>query len=170
LNYSESSRTSHSRFEERRRFAPPMAKIRDPYVDGPPLARGGTGFDRSDSDHMSGMMMRSHMTAAKMGSTARAPNILAVSCTDGSHGVLPRDCDRSIGSIFRSRASFGLGVRLRSASHRSSWSAYWWSRHVIPFCDRYGRGPDCVIVRRRRLSAARKAGQGWPEATAAGGA
>src|SRR5687768_15288175 len=64
--------------------------------------------DRSDCGHMSGLMMRSHMTAAKMGSTARVPNMVAVSCTNGSHGVLPRDCDRSIRSIFRSRASFGL--------------------------------------------------------------
>src|SRR5437899_6990730 len=38
----------------------------------------GCGCDRSDCGHMSGLLMRSHMTAAKMGSTARVPNIAAV--------------------------------------------------------------------------------------------
>src|SRR5436190_19394471 len=47
----------------------------------------GCGCDRSDCGHMSGLLMRSHMTAAKMGSTARVPNIAAVSGTNGSHGV-----------------------------------------------------------------------------------
>jgi transposase len=42
--------------------------------------------DRSDCGHMSGLLWRSHMTAAKMGSTARAPNITAV-C---SHQRIPR--------------------------------------------------------------------------------
>jgi len=30
--------------------------------------------DRSDCDHMSGLLSRSHMTAAKMGSATRVPN------------------------------------------------------------------------------------------------
>ena len=34
--------------------------------------------DRSDCDHMSGLLSRSHRTAAKMGSATRVPNIIAV--------------------------------------------------------------------------------------------
>ena len=65
---------------------------------------------------MSGLLMRSHMTAAKMGFTARVPNMVAVFCTNGSHGV-SRDGDRSISSIFRSRASFGLRPPPRAEVH-----------------------------------------------------
>jgi hypothetical protein len=91
-----------------------------PICGRPPAGKRWNGvFDRSDCGHMSGLLMRSHMTAAKMGSTARAPNIVAVSGTNGSHGVLPRDCDRSIRSIFRSQASFGLR-REAEVSRRSS--------------------------------------------------
>jgi len=45
-----------------------------PYVDGPRLARGWAARDRIACDHMSGLLSRSHMTAAKMGSATRVPN------------------------------------------------------------------------------------------------
>ena len=62
--------------------------------------------DRSDCGHMSGLLMRSHMTAAKMGSTARVPNIGAVSSTIGSHGFcLVTVIDRSGPSSVLEQAS-----------------------------------------------------------------
>lgn len=45
-------------------------------------------------DHMSGLLSRSHMTAAKMGSATRGPNIAAACFADGSHGF-----PRVLGSI-----------------------------------------------------------------------
>ena len=140
-----------------------------PICGRPPTRKRRNCFsDRSDCGHMSGLLMRSHMTAAKMGSTARAPNIRAVSCTVGSHGVLPRDCDRSIRSIFRSRASFGLrrevaltpkfmicGSSIRSCDHLVFWS----------------EAPDCVVSPMAAAVEHRAQGrQGWPKATAEGGA
>ena len=50
--------------------------------------------DRIACDHMSGLMSRSHMTAAKMVSATRGPNIAAISDTNGSRGV-----SRVLGSI-----------------------------------------------------------------------
>src|SRR5258708_1709615 len=49
----------------------------DPYVDGPRLARWLQRVNRSDCDHMSGLLTRPHMTAAKMGSATRVPNSAA---------------------------------------------------------------------------------------------
>ena len=40
------------------------AKIRDPYVDGPRLARAAAACGQIACDHMSGLLSRSHMTAA----------------------------------------------------------------------------------------------------------
>ena len=45
-------------------------------------------------DHMSGLLSRPHMTAAKMGSATRGPNITAACFADGSHGF-----PRVLGSI-----------------------------------------------------------------------
>src|SRR5216683_6400371 len=61
----------------------------DPYVDGPRLARVAAAADRIACDHMSGLLSRSHTTAAKMGSTTRGPNNQTASFANGSHG-LPR--------------------------------------------------------------------------------
>src|SRR5258705_3007400 len=45
-------------------------------------------------DHMSGLLSRSHMTAAKMGSATRGPNSQTASFANGSHGL-----SRVLGSI-----------------------------------------------------------------------
>src|SRR5216683_6198988 len=45
-------------------------------------------------DHMSGLLSRSHMTAAKMGSATRGPNNQTASFANGSHGL-----SRVLGSI-----------------------------------------------------------------------
>ena len=41
----------------------------------PPLARGVSGACAIACDHMSGLFLRLQMTAAKMGSATRAPNM-----------------------------------------------------------------------------------------------
>ncbi|MPR11263.1 hypothetical protein [Microvirga tunisiensis] len=49
-----------------------------PYVDGPLLARVlNRILDRIVCGHMSGLLLRSHLTAAKMASATRVPNKLA---------------------------------------------------------------------------------------------
>jgi hypothetical protein len=49
-----------------------------PYVDGPLLARVlNSILDRIVCGHMSGLLLRSHLTAAKMASATRVPNKLA---------------------------------------------------------------------------------------------
>ena len=58
--------------------------------------------DRIACDHMSGLLSRSHMTAAKMGSATRVPNIIAVSASaDGFLGM-----SRVLGSIDHAICSF----------------------------------------------------------------
>ena len=121
--------------------------------------------DRSDCGHMSGLLSRSHMTAAKMGFTARAPNIIAVTDTNGFHGV-SRDCDRSIRSIFRSRASFGLRHE-DDASRRNSWDGR--KGHFDHLVCR-GGARMLRFTDGGALSARAQGRQGWPQATAAGGA
>src|SRR5712691_10936307 len=94
----------------------------NPYVDGPLLARAlqlrigslaiicgrppacksFAAADRIACDHMSGLLMRSHMTAAKMGFATRGPNIIAMSGTaDGFLGVFRvlRSIDHTICSV-----------------------------------------------------------------------
>src|SRR6266851_8586745 len=66
---------------------------RDPYVDGPLVARV-VRVNPIACDHMSGLLSRSHMTAAKMGSATRGPNNQTASFANGSHGL-----SRVLGSI-----------------------------------------------------------------------
>jgi len=67
--------------------------------------------DRIACDHMSGLLMRSHMTAAKMGFATWVPNSMAVSkIATGLPGV-SHVSDRSIAPSAPSRASSGLSVR-----------------------------------------------------------
>jgi len=84
---------------------PSSLRKQDPYVDGPLVAE----FVRVNPiacDHMSGLLSRSHMTAAKMGSATRGPNNQTASFANGSHG-LSRVLDRSITLIYSSK----LGLR-----------------------------------------------------------
>src|SRR3984893_15775979 len=68
----------------------------DPYVDGPRLARGGRRVNRSDCDHMFGLLTRPYMTAAKMGSATRVPNrVAALSRPLGPSECLASGIDRS---------------------------------------------------------------------------
>ena len=80
---------------------PAKAGSGNPYVDGPLLARVNAACERSDCDHMSGLLSRSHMTAAKMGFATRGPNIIAMSGTDGFPGVsrVLRSIDHTICSV-----------------------------------------------------------------------
>src|SRR5689334_15489763 len=83
-----------------------------PSICGRPRARKiDAAARRSDCDHMSGLLMRSHMTAAKMGSAAQVPNTSATSNAAGWHGV-PRAWDRSIApSTILEQASASVGRR-----------------------------------------------------------
>jgi len=68
--------------------------------------------DRSDCDHMSGLLSRSHMTAAKMGSATRVPNRKAT--FEEGHWdsrSVSRLGIESITPSAPSRASFGLNSR-----------------------------------------------------------
>src|SRR5262249_48695755 len=65
--------------------------IRNPYVDGPRPARVGRSVNRIACDHMSGLLSRSHMTAAKLVSATRGPNITAMS---ERHRWIPRSVSR----------------------------------------------------------------------------
>ena len=68
--------------------------------------------DRSDCDHMSGLLSRSHMTAAKMGSATRVPNRKAT--FEEGHWDSRSVSRLGIASITPSapsRASFGLSSR-----------------------------------------------------------
>jgi hypothetical protein len=62
---------------------------------GPRLARLGARADRIACGHMSGLLSRSHVTAAKMGSATRDPNIAAA--LQAAHGF--RGESRVLGSI-----------------------------------------------------------------------
>ena len=77
-----------------------QAESRDPYVDGPQLARVWQGVRRIACDHMSGLLSRPHMTAAEMVSATRVPNRVAVSSATGSRGV-----SRVLGSIDHTNCS-----------------------------------------------------------------
>ena len=142
------------------------APLLDSTVDGPLLARGLTGCNRSVCDHMSGLLMRPHMTAAKMGYTARVPNNPAAldrpmdspeclaSWIAGSHHLsfssklrAQRDGEA------RRRAELGRG------GIRSSWDPL-----------RAVRTSELRPADGQRRSAGSEAGQGWPKATARGGA
>ena len=62
----------------------------------PDLQELGSSADRIACDHMSGLLMRSHMTAAKMGSATRVPNSAAVSSVPlGPTECLASGIDRS---------------------------------------------------------------------------
>jgi hypothetical protein len=73
---------------------------RNPYVDGPLLARARQCVHRIACDHMSGLLSRSHMTAAKMGSATRGPNSAAAWQATGFRGV-----SRVLGSIDHTNCS-----------------------------------------------------------------
>src|SRR6266568_8790939 len=76
----------------------------DPYVDGPRLARGVQRVNRSDCDHMYGLLTRPYMTAAKMGSATRVPNRgRGLEPTTGSLGVSRIWIDRSHHLSFSSK-------------------------------------------------------------------
>jgi hypothetical protein len=72
------------------------APSRDPYVDGPRLARAVQRADRIACDHMSGLLMRSHVTAGqdgfRDGSSKQGRGFWSAA---GSHGV-SHVSDRSI--------------------------------------------------------------------------
>ena len=80
-----------------------------PICGRPPACKRSSRRDRIACDHMYGLLSRSHMTAAKMGSATRAPNRNATlkGQATGSHG-LSRVGDRNDHAICLSRASFGL--------------------------------------------------------------
>ena len=61
-------------------------------------------------DHMSGLLSRSHMTAAKMGSATRGPNSTAACSPLGPSGFLASEIDRSHSST---RASSASSIRCR---------------------------------------------------------
>src|SRR6267154_5364188 len=79
-------------------------------------------------DHMSGLLSRSHMTAAKMGSATRGPNNQTASFANGSHGL-----SRVLGSIDHTHlleqarppacgVSRVPNLVIRSISWRSCWA------------------------------------------------
>src|SRR2546430_16858241 len=75
---------------------------REPICGRPPACKSFAAADRIACDHMSGLLMRSHITAAKMGFATRGPNIIAMSCTaDGFLGVsrVLRSIDHTICSV-----------------------------------------------------------------------
>src|SRR3954454_21875192 len=74
-------------------------ETRDPYVDGPSVARAFAGAcDRIACNHMSGLLMRSHMTAGQDGvRDASSKQSSGFERATGSHGV-----SRVLGSIDRS--------------------------------------------------------------------
>src|SRR5215211_8722593 len=124
--------------------------------------------DRIACDHMSGLLMRSHMTAAKMGSATRVPNMYAV----WNHRWVPRSVSR-LGSIDHAICSVSsklrppaggevcrhaeLGFRVRSVEGHHVHP--WWQRSITSFRPTAGA-----------RSAARRPRQGWLGATAEGGA
>src|SRR2546426_4472375 len=64
---------------------------REPICGRPPACKSFAAADRIACDHMSGLLMRSHMTAAKMGFATRGPNITAMS---GHRRWVPRSVSR----------------------------------------------------------------------------
>ena len=79
-------------------------------------------MDRIACDHMSGLLSRSHMTAAKMVSATRVPNSPAVSDATGSRGV-----SRVLGSIDHTNCSVSSKLpafptgRLPTCQRRGLW-------------------------------------------------
>ena len=123
---------------------------------------------------MYGLLSRSHVTAAKMGFATRGPNIRAMSGTaDGSLGVarVVRSIDHTICSVsskLRPQREARIAARRTGYSSfkitkgQGSWRGILW----------FGRDDHLLRSDRRRLSKrrAQAARQGWPQATAAGGA
>src|SRR5436190_15882561 len=143
-------------------------ETRDPYVDGPRLARDrAAARDRIACDHMSGLLSRSHMTAAKMGSATRVPNsaaTLSIQAT-GSRGV-----SRVLGSI--DHAICLVSSKLRPWRAAVSYAPNS-GRNLIRSCGHLRMVEDQGFVSPTLAwarSAVRQRGQGWPQATAAGGA
>ena len=71
--------------------------------------------DRIACAHMSGLMSRSHMTAAKMGSATRGPNTIMTfdNLASGAHGLA-----RVLGSI--DHAIYSFSSKLRTSRRRLS--------------------------------------------------
>ena len=92
------------------RSAAERRRTRNPYVDGPLLARGSAACDRSVCDHMSGMVMRPHMTAAKMGYTARVPN-------SGAASSRPLDSTECLASWIAGSHHLSFSSKLRHSAN-----------------------------------------------------
>ena len=71
-----------------------------PICGRPPACKRSAVVQRIACDHMSGLLSRSHMTAAKMVSATRGPNRVAVSDATGYRGV-----SRVLGSIDHTNCS-----------------------------------------------------------------
>ena len=134
-------------------------------------------------DHMSGLLSRSHMTAAKMGSATRTPNIQAMSGAIGSRGLsrVLGSIDHTICSVssklpgLSSRTMLALPLNSSSCVHvstpiriisfmdgspclRSSRPTLWHFDAGFWHTDAAGRGPSTPTP----VSARRKLGPGSP--------
>jgi hypothetical protein len=123
--------SGHSRAgacEEISPFVPAEAsRKRGPICGRPPACKGWQCADRSDCDHMYGLVTRSRMTAAKMGSATRVPNSNATTRSPLGPSECLASWDRSDRTICF-LASFGLGTTASSAGARkiSFSKGSWW--------------------------------------------